>query len=921
MGILRRYNVYIKYIELIGYIGIYNGLGRKRISIDFSKCKNKICVITGPNGCGKSTLLSAINILPDYNFSLLPSMKCSKRIVLIDENNTYDINILYPIDKNNTRATTKAYIKKNGIELNTNGNISSYKDIIFNEFDLDGNFITLTRISSDDRGLADKKPAERKKFIASISSSLEAYNDIYKNISKKASVYKTYINNLITKIKSIGDESSLRSTIVSLTNRETNLTNTIDRLKTEIIQNQTMIQLNDLDGKLQERFNSISKELDTAKKEDDRAFINLRNYYENNFNIDETKLDKSYLESVQRDLLSKIQSYSDNKNTNCTNILVLTNNIQNYSERIEYNNTKISKLSKEINLELDNQIEKYKKRIEELHTRFKEYGIRDNTISNGSSIINQIIKILSDFISIIDVLYDSNSENNIQYLIQLKQSGKVLSTEIDRCIRLIDSINNELLEIDKQYIELQNDLDIVSELDNRPESCTESKCYFLSKPLKVLSKYGSKESIIDEIEELKDKSINNKKLLDNTRKELEKLKSLSSSDTILDKATILLDTNQEILSSFSVSIRLTDINFLYDKIFNRYTFNEYRDLTELHYLSNELIEYNQIIITYNNLLLEKKTNENNIAEYNELKSDTEKLNILMEEDKEKRKSLLADNEFIDGLLNNLNSKNTNISKLLELYSIWVDIDNKYQLLKHEYDNMQNQFKGSADILDNISKAQTELMTCKSELEPVIEQRKLIDSQILLLDQYKNDYAKYNEKYTILDKLKKYSSPTTGIQSVFMYMYMNKTLEMANQLLSMIFQGQYKLLDYVINQEEFRIPFIGNGLVVDDISSGSTSQVCIMGMIINLVLLNQASTKYNITRLDEIDGGLDHQNRYMFVDILQTVINILNIDQLFIISHSAESALSNVDIIQLAPIPDYEDMFRGANIIYSYKENQ
>jgi DNA repair exonuclease SbcCD ATPase subunit len=151
--------------------------------------------------------------------------------------------------------------------------------------------------------------------------------------------------------------------------------------------------------------------------------------------------------------------------------------------------------------------------------------------------------------------------------------------------------------------------------------------------------------------------------------------------------------------------------------------------------------------------------------------------------------------------------------------------------------------------------------------------------------------------------------------------MNKTLDLANQLLGMIFQGQYKLLEYVINQDEFRMPFIGNGLIVDDISSGSTSQVCIMGMIINLVLLNQASTKYNITRLDEIDGGLDHQNRYMFVDILQKIIQILNIEQLFIISHSVESALSNVDVIQLAPIPDYEDVFTGANIIYSYKENK
>ena len=154
----------------------------------------------------------------------------------------------------------------------------------------------------------------------------------------------------------------------------------------------------------------------------------------------------------------------------------------------------------------------------------------------------------------------------------------------------------------------------------------------------------------------------------------------------------------------------------------------------------------------------------------------------------------------------------------------------------------------------------------------------------------------------------------------MNMYMNKTLDLANQLLGMIFNGQYQLLEYVINENEFRIPFIGNGLPVDDISNGSTSQVCIMGMIINLVILNQASTKYNITSLDEIDGGLDHYNRMMFVDILQKLIQILNIDQLFIISHSVEAALNNVDLIQLSPINDYEDNFSGANIIYSYKDN-
>ena len=65
------------------------------------------------------------------------------------------------------------------------------------------------------------------------------------------------------------------------------------------------------------------------------------------------------------------------------------------------------------------------------------------------------------------------------------------------------------------------------------------------------------------------------------------------------------------------------------------------------------------------------------------------------------------------------------------------------------------------------------------------------------------------------------------------------------------------------------------MTVDDISSGSTSQVCMMGMIINLALANMCSTKYNIVSLDEIDGGLDNVNKYLFIDVLQKISEILN----------------------------------------------
>ena len=212
-----------------------------------------------------------------------------------------------------------------------------------------------------------------------------------------------------------------------------------------------------------------------------------------------------------------------------------------------------------------------------------------------------------------------------------------------------------------------------------------------------------------------------------------------------------------------------------------------------------------------------------------------------------------------------------------------------------------------------------MIEAQKQIQPLESQKRTIETQLTMLQSYQQEYVLYKQKYDVIEKLKKYSSPTVGgIQTIFINIYMNKTLDLANQLLSMIFNGEYRLLNYVINDSEFRMPFIGNGMMVDDISSGSTSQICIMGMIVNLVLRNQASTKYNITLLDEIDGGLDHNNRYLFVGILERIVDILQIDQLFIISHSVESALNNVDVIQLSNAPDYDDLFTNANVVYRFE---
>ena len=53
--------------------------------------------------------------------------------------------------------------------------------------------------------MADMKPAERKKFVNSILNNVDAYNDMYKVLSKKAVMYKGVIKNIESRLSTIGD--------------------------------------------------------------------------------------------------------------------------------------------------------------------------------------------------------------------------------------------------------------------------------------------------------------------------------------------------------------------------------------------------------------------------------------------------------------------------------------------------------------------------------------------------------------------------------------------------------------------------------------------------------------------------------------------------------------------------------------------
>ena len=152
-------------LRLKGYAGISSGMLRDEIVIDFSKATHKICLIKGATGSGKSTIMEAITPLPNDNSMLDPTQQAEKEIIY---NNGIRILITHPLTNKGERATTKAFIYENGVNLNPNGNVTSYKEIVFDKLELDSNYEALSKLSTRDRGLADKTPAIRKKYVSNI---------------------------------------------------------------------------------------------------------------------------------------------------------------------------------------------------------------------------------------------------------------------------------------------------------------------------------------------------------------------------------------------------------------------------------------------------------------------------------------------------------------------------------------------------------------------------------------------------------------------------------------------------------------------------------------------------------------------------------------------------------------------------------
>lgn len=918
-----------KYIKLVGYAGIKQGLKQNEIEIDFSKCKHKLCVIIGDNGSGKSTLKQAISMSPDKSDMYIYNMNAAKIGIVEDDGIEYQFTITSDAKctgKDNMgneiweHTTPKAFLKKitslGPTELNPTGSVTQYRLLLETEFGFDPCYETLMNLSTESKGIVKMNPGERIRYVNNIVSGVEVYNNMNRAFRKRSTILNSMINTITAKMDAIGDEENVKGTLMSINNRINNILINKDVLVKNIAEMESTIKLLDPDGSIQNLYTMSQVQLETVNKSINEFEEQVKYILsQGNFNASSLEECNSIREELTREntlLESRIEQYEKS-------LLDVFAKREEESRAIELKNQRLMSLKSEMNfIDIENNILVLKKNIEEYEKFFSDIHIKNAIAITKDEYITGLntLKDIKDHIDIVksmvfhDVLIDAiNSlKNNVSITYLRDNAESNLSTLQLKLQSMKDTLIGNL-----------NKLETINILTKRPGNCSINDCPFISQAVNIINSdpdiENKTEQLSLDIQEM-EKQVQNAQ--DSISRYNEILKTVQELNIILRS----IETNKSIIGKLPIADIFMDKNNVldriergdnFDEILNLYSYLNCANMFEMYKIDKDnlyKLEVDYTIYQSKNVIIEEIEKD-----INEL---TSKLNDIVSEIDQINTNTIQARSKLENNIYVLDSINTLISILQKLNTAKNDKD----IITKKIDSISNNMSKINISINNRDNLAIQLSDMEAQLIPLYEDRDTLKYNIKMLEGY---YAEYNEmkrKKTLIEELIKYTNPNEKnimpIQKVFIMAYLNTTLELSNNILNMFFGGRINLMDYDLKDNQFSMPVYStySNMRMNDVSYCSRSESAMAELAISTALFKQSSCKCNVLKIDEIEEGLDTNNRMMFPAALNAIIELLEIEQCIMVSHTVENNLTNADVILLRFSSDMINPDEG-NVIYRF----
>ena len=171
-----------------------------------------------------------------------------------------------------------------------------------------------------------------------------------------------------------------------------------------------------------------------------------------------------------------------------------------------------------------------------------------------------------------------------------------------------------------------------------------------------------------------------------------------------------------------------------------------------------------------------------------------------------------------------------------------------------------------------------------------------------------------DKFEYVEIIKESLSSTKGIPLIFIQLYLKNIQSIANNIIHHMFGENLTLLDFVISEKEFSIPYMVNGIQVKDVSLASQGERSAIVMGLSFAMLQQYMAIYNVMLFDELDGPLDVRNKKKFIEVVEKQMKSINAEQVIMITHN--NIFENYPVDLILTSDNNESNFNNSNIIWS-----
>lgn len=875
-------------IRLENFALIKSGMGLDEIDIDFTKSKYTVSLIIGNNGTGKTALLSNFHPFPylgaleareDADI-IIPDMDGHKEVWYSKGDDRYYIEHIYlaPAGKRTTRQV-KCYIQKNGKELNEPGTVKTFNEIVESEFQIEPNFLKLIRLGPNVQNFIKLSFTDRKFFISKLLSEVEDYMKDYKQAKEQAKFLANALKLAVSK------RDKLNISDISIL--DTGITRKEEMIKSRYDDKESLTK------RFYEYKGSINLDsMETLQTLYDVTLQNIENLKDTIKNLDKPKyLHVSTSSATTAEYTDKLVNLNLSHSGIVSQRAIILNEKQRVIDLLEAENKKLEATKASSELE---EIQGY---IKELTEKIDTFEKSFDSSQHDTSISKDVFMSYVDTINII--IYQMKDvfelpETGLQYFRDIYVDNMVQPNTIDKIeAKLRREVSELLVQLDRTVSNNKQHRKIADKMCT-PEGCDMfNECPYYLHYHEELVHHSKEDTIKLEF----DIDCRNEALtVFNQLKSIQMLLNTIKLEHRMDHgyqgiiASIMKRDINEFVDYEAVKSEVEFLEYYEEYVNHKEKRAEYEQQAKVFQLSNQLESPDEILSNISKLTMQLSVFNKQIDELD--RKESERL-----EEIEQTKDLIDD-----------------FSKYVEYTNEVERLNTELTHTKESRDTLKESLKDKIEYDEKLAAYNKQVESIEfdiSSLEDSIYHDRVKRTQFIELGQ---EIEQIKTRYDIVELLKEAVSTNKGIPLIYINSYFKSLRLVANEIIKDIYENDFVLEEFVVNDKEFRIPYRTKGVSVRDIRYASQAESSVATLAISFAMLEQFAYTYNIILLDEVDGPMYKGNKERFFAALEGMLSRIHSEQAFIITQS--TMFNDYPVNLIITDPSYRSLYEdNMNVIF------